>query len=948
MSIADYQRPWEHLSKDHETKDKEVQQVLNNYRHDKTIKYMAYAILGTYGVGKTHFLYHIHKYALENDIVPLYFLAEDLFREIITERDQTWTPGDLYSLIEDKISKVKTLLASEAVSEIQKIIDPRGKISKDSPDVMSSILGKYSSSIPENTKLILLVDELEGQYGNLQEIVQTKDRSPLREWLESKTHLKFLAFAPAGIYELGGADRDRVKRLVIPSADVKYVRNNLISDVGKSNSCWWLSRGKARQLFKAVEVLKTKDVEYFQDSSKASRLIKEELDAIGQPPTEVPPAVTDKTIPSKIPYLLKLEPIACGKGRRYIIDADKLQTGELANRITEAFNVNRSSAVLISEYFKKTALALSDIDWITYIDERNLPELFCLVLDHFLEYEHGNPEISKTFGEILSLYERSKDEHAAMHGTIGTLWERRETEMGLPLTIDEIREIFPFPTMNPIVKDYIPDGMKRKWEGKDTPLWMWGDGNVTNLFFGSARDFVEYTKMDEFLSLAVPDGKGVLCLLPFEEDLKRADIKPLFKWLEANGKLRVIKLQHLLTDFLLSASGELSSIPGDLLEVLHDFRSNKEDILLSRKVEIYQRALENTVIDESPRPLTICKGSPPDADTVWGRTQIARTIAVSGIALAFEIIKAEERILLADLRELFRGGREGRGLSDLRYLISSRDAPGKGGHTRLPDRLLPYHAKRAGIRNTENIEKLRAYWNAEAIDKITDLARILPLADFLKLHQDEDISRLLEALWRTTREEFEAEDLEGYIVKLEKEIIPALQACQELENIGTQFGLQGVDFGEYTNVVKSLPGFKKLLDLTRKANAASPIIKSIFSILVETTSDIDNAVRELNDSCGNARRALDELNTSAEQLRQNIWEYKKAVKFSGLDEELIKEMIGEQMKMGGTPDLEDVETVAQEAKGSLEGMSASLSELEKKLSDIEEAFTLMSKGRKQL
>ena len=47
MAVADYQKPWVHLSKDHEIKDKEIQQVLNAYRHDKTIKYMSYAILGT-------------------------------------------------------------------------------------------------------------------------------------------------------------------------------------------------------------------------------------------------------------------------------------------------------------------------------------------------------------------------------------------------------------------------------------------------------------------------------------------------------------------------------------------------------------------------------------------------------------------------------------------------------------------------------------------------------------------------------------------------------------------------------------------------------------------------------------------------------------------------------------------------------------------------------------
>jgi len=92
MSVADYNRKWEYLSKEHEIKDKEVQEILNKYRDNKPLKYMAYAVLGTYGVGKTQFLYHIHKLAIEKGILPLYFLAEDLFREIITE-NRTWTPG---------------------------------------------------------------------------------------------------------------------------------------------------------------------------------------------------------------------------------------------------------------------------------------------------------------------------------------------------------------------------------------------------------------------------------------------------------------------------------------------------------------------------------------------------------------------------------------------------------------------------------------------------------------------------------------------------------------------------------------------------------------------------------------------------------------------------------------------------------------------------------------
>lgn len=944
MLVADYERNWEYLSRNHETKDKEIRQILDNYRSNKSLRYVSYAVLGTYGVGKTHFLYHIHKRAIENGIVPLYFLAEDLFREIITDRNRTWTPGDLYGLIEGKIKQITSLIFSGEMSELHRILDPRGKISSDSPKVIEAVVEKFSGITTESHKLILLVDELEGQYGNLQQIVETMDRSPLREWLESKTHVKFLAFAPAGIYELGGADRDRVKRIVIPSADVKYVRSNLIKDAGKSNSCWWLSRGKARQLFKTVEVLNTLTPECFEDTSKAARVIKEELDSIGQPPTEVPPALSDKIIPSRIPYLLKLAPITCERGRRYIIDNEKLQTGELASRLIDAFGLTRNNAILISEYFKKTTLALSDDDWLTFVDERDLPELFCLALDHFLEYEHGNPELSKTFGEILSLYEKSKEEHAAMHGTIGTLWERRETDRGLPLSIEEIRETFPFPTMNPIVKNHVPDDMKRKWEGEDIPLWIWMSGNVTFLFCASARDLIAYSQMDEFLSLSVPDGKGVICLLPYGEDFRKAEKKPIFKWLEENGKLKVIKLQHLLADFLLSASGELTTIPGDLLEIIKNLKENKEDILLSRKTGIYERALIDTLIDELPKPKLICKANPPDADTVWGRTQIARTIAISGIALAFPIMKTEERVLLADLRELFKGGREGRGIGDLRYLISSRDAPGRGGHTRLPDRLLPYRARGAVIRNTESIEKLRTYWSSDDIDKIAELARILPLNEYLKLHQDEDISRLLEALWRTVREEFEERNLEGFIIKLEKEIIPTLKACQDLEDVGAKFGLQGIDFGDYTHLVKSLQGYEELLEIAHKAGDTSPLTKSIVSVLIETTTDMDSDVRVLDNLCSNAKRVLEDLKAAAEQLRENFWEYKRAVKFAELGEEAVTQMVSDQMKMDGTLDLQEVERAADEKREYLDEFSTSLSQLEQKLKEIEALFVSVQGG----
>jgi len=937
MIVADYGKKWEPLSNEHKKKDEEIQQLLDEYATG-SLEDLAYAIIGTYGVGKTQLLYQIHKYAIERNMIPLYFLAEDLFKEVV-ESNVTCTPGNVYKLIEDKISLVRKGLSNGNASEIYEVLDHREKVRRDAPKVLETVLGRFSGKNIDGTKILLLVDELEGQYPILQKLDQTGERSPLMQWLESKTHLKFLAFAPAGIYELGGADSGRVKRKVIPPADVKYVRENIIKEAGKSNACWWLSRGKARQLFKTAEVLEKLKSEYIQDAAKASRIIKGELDSIGQPPTEVPAAVTDKISPSKIPFLLKLAPITCEGGRRYVIDSEKLQTGELAERLIEAFKINKDNAILISEYFKKTVRALSDDEWLTYIDEGDLPELFCLVLDHFLEYEHGSPEFLKTSKEILNLYERSKEEPAAMHGTIGTLWERREIEQGLPLSIEQIRDSFPFPTMHPIVKGYSPDEMKEKWEGQNLPLWMWTEGEITVIFFASSRDFIAYFETDEFLSLSLPESKGVLCLLPYGEDLKKEEKKPLFKWLEENRKLKVIKLQHLLSDFLVSASGELTAIPGNLQEILKDFKEDKEDILLSRKSEIYGKALDDTVRDELPIPIRYCSETPPDAATIWGKGQIEREISVRGIALAFSKLKPEERNSLIRLRELFKGSREGRGEGDLHALL-----PSKGGYSTLVDDLLPRLGKKKELKDAEPILRLRNYWRESEKRSLENLARILPPEDFLKVHPEENINRLLEAFWRATRGKFDTGEIEKLVDKVEKNIIPTLKDCHELEKNVSGFGLSGVDFGDYERLEKSLPSYRKLSEIFGKSANVSPLVKSIIVLLTENIEGIDDDVSDMGNLCNNAKRALEELQESAENLEKNFSEYKKAIKFLGLKKKDLKSVIDEQIKMEGTLELEEIEEKARERKEYLDAISVKLAELESKLEELEEKLSQIKGG----
>lgn len=932
--IAAYETEWQNLSKDHERIKSKISEILESYS-EKNLDYFSYAVIGTFGVGKTQLLYHIHKTAQDIGLLPLYTIAEDLFREVITEENGFFTPGDLFALLKEKVTKVTETLKEKQYEKAMEILDPRGKLSADAKDLTDSILNGFSGKdIPVNN-VLLLVDELEGQYGILQSKVKTMDRSPLREWLEDKSSLKFLSFAPAGIYELGGADRDRVKRIVIPPADIDYIRENLIKEPGRSNGAWWLSRGKARQLFKACDVLMEKG--QVTEADVASRIIKSELDSIGQEPTQVPPAVTNVVNPSKIPFLLDLCPLEGEKAKRYVINTLSLNTGQLADKLIEAFSIDKDNAILISEYFKRTVRALSDEHGITFINGEDLQELFCLVLDHLIEYEHGSPELSGSLGEILNLYEKVKREQVAIYGTIGRLWELKETNKQLPLLIEEIRKAFPFPTMNPIVKNHLPAEIKSKLEGKGLPIWTWSENETTALFFASVRDLSEYCEKDEFVSISLPEGKKVLCLLPSGE--KPDEEKPLVKWLKNNRKVEFLELPPLLTDFLLSAAGEIQdSIPADLRSNLSIFKEDKSDIILLRKTEIYSEAISEK-IKSLGKPEIFDKGALPDTNTIWGKGTMERDVAIIGISLAFVDLTTHEKNLLVELRALLRSSKEGRGSGDLNPLTP------RGGYISICDDLLPRYGKKKELKDSEPIGRLKAYWREEEKDQLSQLARILSNQHFIKLHPEEDMNRLLEALWKTVRKEFEPEDLETIIQKYERKICPTLETGLKIENEGKdEFGLVGINFEDMEKLVKAKDGIRKITEIGKEAlkddGSAAPLVKCItFTFMEAVLKNIEKSVNVLESLSGAAERRLEELTKESGNLRKNFWEYSKATKFVGMTEDRMKSIIADQKKIGGNPTLQVLETTAKEKKEYLESISSNLSFLEKDLQKLDSLFT---------
>jgi hypothetical protein len=86
-------------------------------------------------------------------------------------------------------------------------------------------------------------------------------------------------------------------------------------------------------------------------------------------------------------------------------------------------------------------------------------------------------------------------------------------------------------------------------------------------------------------------------------------------WLKEHGKLAIAHVPQLLSDFLLSAAGEITTVlPGDLKMHLQRFKQDRSDVLLSRKAGIYYDAIEEIVAAELPHPHRFCEQDPPDAE----------------------------------------------------------------------------------------------------------------------------------------------------------------------------------------------------------------------------------------------------------------------------------------------------------------------------------------------
>ncbi len=925
--FADINQKWEILSDDHKKMWSYFkEEVLNAFVKNEDV-HPSYLITGVFGQGKTSFLYHILRESVNIGILPIFVIARDLF-EKIKAKDY----GEVKEEINRIVEELKTNIQSGNFSKDSQFIT---SLPSKSQEELIRFYQKNLDKISQFDKLILLVDELEDTYKSLKE---KAGADPLRTWLEDKSYLKILSLTPSGIYDLGGADESRLIKWNIPPVSIEYMRENMGLSVGKANALWWLSRGIPRHIIHNLP--KLKEISEKDGSYKIRETLKS-LERIGKEPAKVNAVETGPDFDdSKYKFLINLTPQKSQPYKGFLITKE-LDEGLLSELLKKMFNLTHKNeedlSLIIAYYFKLVAMVLSDENFTAYVDVNEINEFMDLALDILLEHEYKKPIVEKNMSKLLEVSEKLKTDPNLLLTTLLTNplqgISYRELDKKLPFTINEIRKLFPLPIANPIVKSN-PDDVFRQLEGRGIPVCR----NGVFMFFASYRDLEEYLATDEFKNIILPEGKYTVILLPEEEfdSFEKAIENPVSKnaqflvWMSDQGKLKVVKCPPLIKTFLLSLYDYKSKVPYDIDSIAEDIRIS-QDILLKKKFELYYTALKDLVENNKPTPKHFFRGKPglKGLSDVWGSTQLKEEeVAVAGLALSFYDLTSNDEVNLISLRELYRTKEKRGELADIKV--------GKGLPT-LADDLLPRKDRKGRITDSPSVDDLKNFWSKDEIKALDKLSRLLDLQDFKKLIEDLNYKRVLEAFWRATRDEFNTTGISEIKRRLE-EVIRKLEFIQDVElKFNRDLKLRLI-FGNQENIVKSLDGLKKLVNLSFKKKLPKFIHKLY---LTETLNKIETPVSRLYNDIQRIERGVKELESEINRVIKYLSDKKDILDFLSdrLSFEDIKQELESLKTLNNDLNIYDANREIDDRVKDVRTVSTKLIELEEKLRKLKEKLS---------
>lgn len=586
---ANLERDYEALTEKHKAVKQQLETALSSYLKGEKVKPVT--IQGPYGSGKTQLLYHLFKFTWENGGVGIYTHLEKIIPS------QEMGPLEYAEYLRELVKKEIDMLRKDQ----SKLMATKVK------DYAVSHIKQASNSAD---RVVLFVDEVEQQYRPLDLKVHTDDHSPLREVIarvnngEAGFYL-ILAFAPVSFYEFskGEAQTGRFLPVILPIVEPKTFRA-IFGEIG--NLIWWMGKGRYRGVSRTRDIIKANVLNIKQISKKELLDVCNNIGSIGDVPAlEFENIEKIDAFEDFRDFLIRLEPkeeggeIHCGAVK--VVKKCRVYDGEKNNLIDVLEKSLRSSGISkitdICYYLSVIFDALSTFDgkMPLFTDPTDWKELLNMVEDIILEFE-GEARLPSE--DLMKLQNNVPDFSYDVRRnaeSIGGLGE------GYCIAPSYLRILFPFPISSPNLtnkkieeqRENLGDQTylaREEWNGISAFFFL-NEDKIKEYLIGESRSYLKETRALVAINLGSE---------------KEIDLPKLARWLQKEGRLKVVTPTRILSDFLASyfhwvrnEKGENLPITG-AFEKLAQYQSIPEKDR-ARKIAYYTSRVKEYLNSELPK-----------------------------------------------------------------------------------------------------------------------------------------------------------------------------------------------------------------------------------------------------------------------------------------------------------------------------------------------------------
>lgn len=202
------------------------------------------AIVGVYGSGKSTLLFDVLARVGEERVLPVWEEASSFLDRVVASGQRT-SPQEFVKRVHKWVEDLRT--DNDVFAAYKGDLERRqlGEVA----ETVESALRKPTE------RAVLLLDEMEQAYPHFLQRIETADQQPLRALVDSCGNSKLrllMAYAPESFLTVGDADKGRMVRLAVPSLNATSIQQAFGLGKGHANFAWWVSRGRARGVVKAV------------------------------------------------------------------------------------------------------------------------------------------------------------------------------------------------------------------------------------------------------------------------------------------------------------------------------------------------------------------------------------------------------------------------------------------------------------------------------------------------------------------------------------------------------------------------------------------------------------------------------------------------------------------------------------------------------------------------